>query len=209
MGREKITRKDDSIGSVVLPYVKGVTEQCQRVLKSYNISSAAKPVKTLRNILVHPKDKRSTEDCTGVVYSVPCANCDYVYIGESGRRLGTRLSEHRKEVDSESTHHYTRSQSRASVSVVHKSAITDHAIQNNHVIDWENATILDNDNNRHSRWIRESIYIRKHHHHCMNRDCGQYHLDTAYNPILSRRTPDVSHHGHDVTTHRDVVVPQL
>ena len=54
--------KEDSVGMVVLPYVKGVTEQCQRILKSYNISSATRAINTLRNLLVHPKDKRKPEE---------------------------------------------------------------------------------------------------------------------------------------------------
>ena len=191
--------KEDSVGTVVLPYVKGVTEQCQRIFKSYNISSAAKPVNTLRNLLVHPKDKRKPEDCTGVVYQVPCADCQSVYIGETGRKLGTRLSEHRKEVDTEHNTHFTRSQRRASENVYHKSAITDHALQNNHIIDWDHSKILCNDNNRNSRWIRESISIRKE-PKCMNRDCGQFQLDHMYTPILRRRPIGV-------TRHRDVTRP--
>ena len=42
---------------VIVPYVKGVTERAARVYKKYNISTAMKPHCTLRQILVHKKDK--------------------------------------------------------------------------------------------------------------------------------------------------------
>jgi len=34
-----------------------------------------------------------------VVYKIPCKNCERVYVGETGRPLGARVKEHRKEVD--------------------------------------------------------------------------------------------------------------
>jgi len=35
-----------------------------------------------------------------VVYKILCKNCERVYVGETGRPLGARVKEHRKEVDS-------------------------------------------------------------------------------------------------------------
>ena len=49
-------------------------------------------------LLVHPKDKQEKEDLTECVYKVSCANCDKTYIGETGRKFGVRLQEHRTEV---------------------------------------------------------------------------------------------------------------
>ena len=34
----------------------------------------------------------------GVVYQIPCAQCNEVYIGETGRPLKTRISEHKRAV---------------------------------------------------------------------------------------------------------------
>lgn len=199
--------KEDTIGSVVLPYVKGITEECQRVIKSYNISCAAKPVRTLRNFLVHAKDKRSFEENTGVVYKIPCANCDSAYIGETGRNLGTRLSEHRKDSRSEEHRPYTRNQKRASQSVYHSSAVTDHAAQFNHVIDWDGCRILARDSNRSTRWIREAYYIKKQGTLCMNRDIGQYALSNIYNPIIRFKQNDHLRRPPDVPTQDDVTRP--
>jgi len=47
-----------------------------------------KPWETLKDLLVHPKDKQDKEDKTKCVYMVPCANCDKMYVGETGRKQG-------------------------------------------------------------------------------------------------------------------------
>ena len=59
-----------------------------------------KPYKSLKTVLVHPKDKQENEDLTECVYKVPCANCDKTYIGETGRKFVVRLQEYRTEVES-------------------------------------------------------------------------------------------------------------
>ena len=43
---------------------------------------AMKPWKTLKDLLVHPKNKQDKEDITECVHKVPCANCDKTYVGE-------------------------------------------------------------------------------------------------------------------------------
>ena len=50
-------QQQQSKGIVVLPYVKGTTEAVQKVLKKHGIGTSVKPHQTLRQILVHPKDK--------------------------------------------------------------------------------------------------------------------------------------------------------
>jgi len=74
-----------------------------------------KPWKTLKDLLVHPKDKQEKEDITKCVYKVPCANCDKMYIGETGRKLGVRLHEHKTEAESKTKRAFTRSQRTASL----------------------------------------------------------------------------------------------
>ncbi len=54
----------------------------QLFMKTYNISTAMKTHSTLCNLLVHPKDRREPLNCTDVVYSIPCKNCDLTYVGE-------------------------------------------------------------------------------------------------------------------------------
>ena len=65
------------------------------------------------------------------MYKVPCANCNKTYVGETGRKFGVRLQEHRTEVEVKTTRMFTRSQRVSSLSEHNKSALTDHAAQDN------------------------------------------------------------------------------
>ena len=73
-----------------------------------------KQYKTLRQLLVHPKDKRSAQDSEEVVYSIPCNDCPKVYIGETGRRYGVREKEHIKDLKQLEGVIYTRAKKRES-----------------------------------------------------------------------------------------------
>ena len=77
--------KDNSKGLVILPYVKGLTEGISRVLNTHCIATAIKPKQTIRNLLIHPKDKQDKIEKSEIVYKIPCKTCENVYIGETGR----------------------------------------------------------------------------------------------------------------------------
>jgi len=53
-----------------------------------------KPVSSLKDYLMKPKDRLPTVKQTGVVYSIPCKDCEVEYIRETGRAFGTRKNEH-------------------------------------------------------------------------------------------------------------------
>ena len=159
---------------VVIPYVENVSSAIARVFKKHGVATATRPLLKLRNLLVHPKDKMSAEEATECVYRIPCKNCDKVYVGETGRRFGTRLGEHRKEVEATCSKAYTRSRKLHSTTEHYKSAITDHAVQQNHVIDWAGADIVDKASDRRTRWIKEAIHNRKEGRGALNRDEGSH-----------------------------------
>ena len=65
-----------------------------------------------------------------------------------------------------------------------KSAITDHATtENNNIIDWEGANIIDKDPNKRTRQVKESIWIRKT-KISMNRDEDNYELPHMYDDVI-------------------------
>jgi hypothetical protein len=190
---KKATKKTDdntrSKGMVVLPYVQGVTERVSRVMKSYNISTAMKPHNTLKSQLVHPKDKRDSHNTTHAIYDIPCMNCNLSYVGETGRKFGTRLDEHKTEVDKVTSTVVTRASRKDSLTTIHKSAITDHVVDRNHVIGWGEAKVIGTEQDRYKRWIKEAIEIRKKRGNTMNRDEGQYHLSHIFDEFLLKKSP--------------------
>ena len=52
-----------------------------------------KPVRTIDQILP-PKDPHNPKEKSCVVYQVPCSDCNFVYIGQTKRKLKSRLVEH-------------------------------------------------------------------------------------------------------------------
>ena len=84
---------------VVLPYIKDLSQRVRRSFLKHGITSAFKPHQTLRNCLVHPKDKRDISQICECVYEIPCHNCNKTYIGETSRLFGTRLKEHKTEAE--------------------------------------------------------------------------------------------------------------
>ena len=51
-----------------------------------------------QKFLVHVKHPREDKRKKGVIYEVPCKDCQCVYIGETGRTMEKRLSEHKNAV---------------------------------------------------------------------------------------------------------------
>jgi hypothetical protein len=158
-------------------------------MKKYGITTAMKPLTTLRRILVHPKDKCDTTEQGEVVYSIPCKSCQCAYIGETGRQFKVRLEEHKKDVESHQIGRYTRNSRKESTTIYHKSAITDHANTLNHIIDWEGARIIEKESSKKRRQVKEAIWIRRT-EGAINRDSGSYELSHIYDTII----PQEQHH---------------
>ena len=105
------------------------------------------------------KDKVEKQKKAAVVYKILCSQGKKVHIGETGRQLGTRITEHRKEVEKISDKNFTRSTRRASTNEHHKLAITDHICQNNHIMNWEASEIVEQESNKFKRWTKESYVL--------------------------------------------------
>jgi len=61
-----------------------------------------------------------------------------------------------------------------------KSALADHVNQANYAIDWKKTTVIDREQDRPTRWIKEAVHICKE----GNRDEGSYQLSHAYDRFL-------------------------
>ncbi len=156
-------------GSVTLPYIKGTSEALRRIFNKRGVTVHMKPRNTLRQLLVAPKDKLDKKEQSGVVYRIPCKDCDASYVGESERALGTRLDEHRR---------------KSGVN----SVVVGHTTQTNHDIDWPKVKILDREDRWYERGVREAAHIRLE-RPSLNRDAGRFQLPGIYNHLLRTKTP--------------------
>ena len=82
------------VTTATIPYIRGTSETIARILQPYNIRVAHKPITTLQRLLTNVKGKDKPEDRQGAVYKIKCCDCQASYIGETGRNLSTRLTEH-------------------------------------------------------------------------------------------------------------------
>ena len=91
-------------------------------------------------------------------------------------------------------------------SVTHKSVITDHAVVENHVIDWDKAKVVDREAQQHTRWIKEALWIRKT-AICMNQEAGSYQLSHTWGQVISRsRAPSSCRQSTRLDQDRNVVI---
>ena len=134
------------VATVTIPYIRGTSESIRRILSKENIRVAFRSRTTVRSILTNVRPRISQHDKKGVVYCIPCQDCDKVYVGETGRTLNIRQKEHKRHLFNGNTE---------------DSAVAAHAHQEVHDIDWENTFVLDYDDDFFKRKVKEALLIRQ------------------------------------------------
>ena len=148
----------------VLPYVKGTSDKLGDICRKAGVHPVFQQKATLRSMLTRVKGPQKHVD-KGVVYQIPCAQCDEVYIGETGRPLKTRISEHKRAV--------TMGDARNANAV--------HWMKTSHSMDWEAATVVDRASRWRERRIKESVRIRT--RQTYNLDSG-FPLSPVWNSLI-------------------------
>ena len=159
-----LTPKNSNTKFISAPYIEGTSERVARILKPFGINLAHKSSVTLKSKLTELKDVRNTQDNAGVVYKIDCNDCNSSYIGETGRQLKQRVSEHKDDI----------------VKKIHTSNVYHHVRDTSHSFDFNNVKILDKCNNVTSRKYIESCHTLTH-HNSFNRS---YDLPILYHPLL-------------------------
>ena len=154
---------------VVIPYIKGFSEQIRRVLGNNGIPTYFKPTNTLRQLLVKHKDPVDKEK-VGPVFKIKCEEASQAtYVGETERSLNARFSEHRRPS--------------STTSEVAKHIHTD---QPEHTVELDNTEILTTEPRWFERGVKEAIYIRAL-NPSLNRDGGRYNLPPVLDNIIKKR----------------------
>lgn len=155
-GHPKDRPEKEHIGLAFLPYIQGCTDKISRIFEKSKIRTIFTPGNKISNSVVQIKDSTGKLQMPGV-YEIPCS-CGRVYIGETGRSIETRISEHRRATNNKQWE---------------KSAVAEHAITENHHVDFENTKILVREKFWGRRIFRESMEIFKNTNN-FNRDKGRF-----------------------------------
>ena len=91
------------------------------------------------------KDSIPEKSRKGVIYRVPCMECDAVYIGETLRYLEERLREHKRHVEKNDPKN---------------SAIAEHVMKTGHTVASDKAQVIDYEQRLGARKIKESLHIK-------------------------------------------------
>ena len=85
-------------GHIVIPYTQGLCESMKKICGRYGIQTHFEGGRTIKNLLVSPKDKDPMVNQSGAIYWYQCGDlsCNDEYIGETSRTFGERYKEHLK-----------------------------------------------------------------------------------------------------------------
>ncbi|BHF62064.1 hypothetical protein SprV_0100504500 [Sparganum proliferum] len=109
-----------------IPYIKGVSDAVSRSLAPLGIGVAHRPDSTIRRQVMRPKDPIPKQEMSAVVYRLQCSCGRCNYVGETGRRLQTRMHEHKLAVRR----------------LDPKSEVATHAAQMGHIFNFEAVEIV-------------------------------------------------------------------
>ena len=143
--------------------MKGLSESCKNICSKHGIEMYFKGGNTIKELLVHPKDRDNILQKSGVIYRYKCGrvDCEDEYIGDSGRPFAERFREHMR-----------------APSLIH-----DHFNITGHDISLDNFSIVGREDQSMARTIREAMLIRGN-DPSLNRNIGKYQLPHIWDEVL-------------------------
>lgn len=151
-------------------YVKGLTERISGIIRKEkdNIGIGYKSMNTLNNVIfTKTKDKLSDSLKCNLIYKIPCIDCEYCYVGQTGNFLKTRLSGHMSDVR---------------LNKIEKSPLAEHMSAFHHTLDFCNVKILSFVENLRKRLTMEMCYIK--YNKTFNRHFDLQYWNSAYSSLL-------------------------
>ena len=93
---------------VVIPFIKGLSEQYRHTLAKYKVRVFFKGTSTIKSLLLHLKDPIPDAQKTDIIYNRKCPahNCTAEYIGKTKSYLKERVSDHRSQTTSAIRKHH-------------------------------------------------------------------------------------------------------
>jgi len=86
-------------GWFLVLFISKVTEKFKNIANIIKTKLAFFSIQKLDRIIRTQKDFLPTGLNKNVVYKLSCKNCNVAYVGQTKRKLNTRISEHRKDIN--------------------------------------------------------------------------------------------------------------
>ena len=157
------------------PYHPHARKMFEVLQKKFGITNVYKKTTTLGNLLFKRRPKRDKWNSTHVVYSVPCSEQPEQYIGQTKRKMITRIREHEKSCEGDL--------SGIQPDINNDNGIPFHYATTGHHFLFQDTRILAREKNGFKRKIIEGIHIYNKKDSCVNIIAGQK-IDNSWNPIL-------------------------
>jgi hypothetical protein len=125
---------------ITLPYIHTTSDMAARLLRPFNIDVAHKPTCKLRSNFTKHKDKTHITEKHNTIYIFPCKNYLDKYIGQTTKKIQTRLTEHQNAIN---RHDYS-------------SLPAKHTDDNGHKFDWSQTRCLGQATTKHAREFKEA-----------------------------------------------------
>jgi hypothetical protein len=165
-----------------LSYIPNISNKISKKLIEINpnLNFGFKPCNKIANVYTKTKSRLKKEDKSGIIYQLNCNGnqtkgeiCNKVYIGETSRKLGTRIKEHKRDNNNKSK-------------PGNKTALIQHSNEANHIFDFENPKILNSESNWYRRRFLESSYIQFNKPNSVNFKQDTNNLNTLYCNIVNK-----------------------
>lgn len=158
-----------------MTFIKGISNKIKNQLNKYNkdLQIAFKSTNTLKTqIFTNTKNKIIHDYKSNVVYKIECNDCQASYIGETSKKLLTRVKQHKNDYRTKEGHNRT--------------AMITHVKETGHTFNYDSAKILENSViNRNKRQLLESTHIKLH-NSSINKKTDTLNIPNSYNNILQQ-----------------------
>lgn len=154
---------------VSLPFIDGITQKLCKIFKDIpNIKTANTSVLKINSIFTKLKCKDNVTNMSNVIYSIPCRDCDKIYIGQTSQTIKKRLAIHKSDCKLRPE----------------RCALANHAVNNKHSINFNEVKVLDKQPNKTKRLFLEMCHIIQN-SNTINKKTDIDHLSEIYSYLLS------------------------
>lgn len=136
---------DNNITFSSLNYFEELTPKLISIFKHENVKIAKKNVITVNKLYSRTKTPIKKMDKSDVIYSIPCSECNGIYIGQTSRNLKGRITTHKSDCRIRKN----------------SCALSEHHITTSHALNFNETKILDGERNYFKRVFLEMFHINK------------------------------------------------